>query len=359
MRAAVVASGERERRAASGERERRAVTRGAWCVTLGGGVSHDHDHHGHDHGDHGDHGAHGHGAHGHHHHGAPSARGFALALVLNGGFVVVELVYGLLRSSMALVADAAHNLGDVAGIALAWTAVMLARRRPTPQRTYGYRKATVLAALGNAMLLLLTVGAVAWEAVHRLWAPEPVPGLTLVVVAAIGVVINGVSALAFMGESHDVNRRAAFLHLLADAAVSVGVVVAGAVIMATGWSWLDPVAGLVISVVVLATTWSLLREALAQALDAVPGHVDAGAVRRHLEELPGVQEVHDLHIWPLGTTEVALTAHLVIPTGRHDPSLLARLASELREEFGIGHTTIQVETPETRDDCARALEGCR
>ncbi len=311
---------------------------------------HDHDHHGH---------AHGHGSRGHHHHGPPSARGFALALVLNGGFVIVELVYGLIDSSMALVADALHNLGDVAGLALAWTAVRLARRRPTPQRTYGYRKATVLAALANAMLLLLTVGAVTWESVHRLWAPEPVPGLDLVVVAAIGVAINGISALAFARErEHDVNRRAAFLHLLADAAVSLGVVAAGAVMMTTSWWWLDPAVGLVVSAVILATTWSLLREALALALDAVPEHVDAGAVRRHLEELPGVEEVHHLHIWPLGTTEVALTVHLVIPAERHDPALLTTLASQLREEFGIGHSTVQVETPEIREACTRAASGC-
>jgi cobalt-zinc-cadmium efflux system protein len=317
-------------------------------------VSHDHEHDRHGHGHHG-HGTHGH----HHHHGAPSSRGFALALVLNGGFVIIELVYGLLDSSMALVADALHNLGDVAGLALAWTAVLLARRRPTPQRTYGYRKATVLAALANAMLLLLTVGAVTWESMHRVWAPQPVPGLDLVVVAAIGVAINGISALAFARErEHDVNRRAAFLHLLADAAVSLGVVVAGAVMLATSWWWLDPAAGLVISVVILVTTWSLLREALALAMDAVPGHVDAGAVRHHLEQIAGVEEVHDLHIWPLGTTEVALTVHLVIPAGRHDPMLLARLAGELREEFGIGHTTIQVETPETREECERAVGGC-
>lgn len=341
----------------SGARDERhgqaRATRAAGCVTLGGGVSHDHEHHGHGHHHHGR------GALGHHHHGPPSSRGFALALVLNGGFVVVEFAYGLLHSSMALVADAAHNLGDVAGIALAWAATLLARRRPTPQRTYGFRKATVLAALANAMLLLLTVGAVAWEAIERLWTPQPVPGLALVVVAAIGVAINGASALAFVGESgHDVNRRAAFLHLLADAAVSLGVVIAGATMMVTDWWWLDPATGLVVSVVILVTTWSLLREALAQALDAVPGHVDAGAVRRHLEEIPGVEEVHDLHIWPLGSTEVALTVHLVIPSGRHDPGLLARLTGELHERFGIGHSTIQVETPEARDDCARAEGGC-
>jgi cobalt-zinc-cadmium efflux system protein len=216
----------------------------------------------------------------------------------------------------------------------------------------------VLAALANAMLLLLTVGVVAWESVHRLWVPQPVPGLTLVVVAAIGVAINGVSALAFMGDEHDVNRRAAFLHLLADAGVSLGVVVTGAVLMTTDWWWLDPATGLVVSVVILATTWSLLREALAQAMDAVPGHVDASAVRHHLEALPGVQEVHDLHIWPLGTTEVALTVHLVIPAGKQDPSLLARLSGELREQFGIGHSTIQMETPEVRDDCTRTTNGC-
>lgn len=320
------------------------------CVTLVVAVSHDHAHHH-------EHGHHGHGQHGHHH--GSSSRGFALALVLNLGFVAVELAYGLLSSSMALVADAAHNLGDVTGLGLAWTATLLARRRPTPQRTYGFRKATVLAALANAMLLLLTVGAVAWEAVHRLWAPQPVPGLTLVVVAAIGVGVNAASALVFARErERDVNRRAAFLHLAADAAVSLGVVVAGAVMMATGWWWLDPVTGLLVSAVILMTTWSLLREALAQALDAVPGHVDASAVRRHLERIAGVEEVHDLHIWPLGSSEVALTVHLVIPASRHDPALLARLSAELREAFGIGHCTIQVETPEVRDDCARAKGEC-
>lgn len=280
-------------------------------------------------------------------------------MVLNVGFVVVELAYGLLSSSMALVADAAHNLGDVAGIGLAWVATFLARSRPTPRRTYGLRKATVLAALANAMLLLLTVGAVAWEAVQRLWEPQAVPGLTLVVVAAVGVVVNGVSALAFMhGREHDVNRRGAFLHLAADAGVSLGVVAAGAMMMVTHWWWLDPLVGLVVSAVVLVTTWSLLREALAQALDAVPRHVDAEGVRRYLEEQPGVESVHDLHIWPLGSTEVALTVHLVIPEDQQAPKLLASLSQVLHDDFGIGHSTIQVETPETRDDCSRALEGC-
>lgn len=280
-------------------------------------------------------------------------------MVLNVGFVAVELAYGLLSSSMALVADAAHNLGDVAGIGLAWAATVLARSRPTPRRTYGLRKATVLAALANAVLLLLTVGAVAWEAVQRLWTPQAVPGLTLVVVAAIGVVINGVSALAFMqGRKHDVNRRGVFLHLAADAGVSLGVVGAGAVMMVTHWWWLDAVTGLAVSAVVLVTTWSLLREALGQALDVVPGHVDAEGVRRYLEDLPGVEDVHDLHIWPLGSTEVALTVHLVISEGQQDPCLLATLSAELSDRFGIGHCTIQVETPETRDDCARALQGC-
>ena len=280
-------------------------------------------------------------------------------MVLNVGFVAVELAYGLLSSSMALVADAAHNLGDVAGIGLAWAATVLARSRPTPRRTYGLRKATVLAALAIAVLLLLTVGAVAWEAVQRLWTPQAVPGLTLVVVAAIGVVINGVSALAFMqGRKHDVNRRGVFLHLAADAGVSLGVVGAGAVMMVTHWWWLDAVTGLAVSAVVLVTTWSLLREALGQALDVVPGHVDAEGVRRYLEDLPGVEDVHDLHIWPLGSTEVALTVHLVISEGQQDPCLLATLSAELSDRFGIGHCTIQVETPETRDDCARALQGC-
>ncbi len=280
-------------------------------------------------------------------------------MALNGGFVVVELAYGFLSSSMALIADAMHNVGDLAGIGLAWGAALLSRRRPTPQRTYGYRKATVLAALANAMLLLMMVGAVAWEAIQRLRAPEAVPGLTLVVVAAIGVAVNAGSAVAFMrGREHDMNRRAAYLHLMADAGVSLAVVVAGVVMMTTDWWWLDPLTGLAVSAVILATTWSLLREALALALDAVPGHVNAAAVREHLERVDGVVDVHDLHIWPLGTTEVALTAHLVIPPGQQDPALLAAVSEELRGSFGIGHCTIQVETPEVRDDCARARGEC-
>lgn len=278
---------------------------------------------------------------------------------LNASFVVVELTYGLLSSSMALVADAMHNVSDLAGIGLAWAAALLARRRPTPQRTYGYRKATVLAALANAMLLLLTVGAVAWEAVQRLWHPEPVPGLTLVVVAAIGVAVNAVSALAFMRDrEHDMNRRAAFLHLMADAAVSVAVVIAGLVLMTTDWWWLDPLTGLAVSAVILVTTWSLLREALALALDSVPRSVDPTAVRRHLESVIGVVDMHDLHIWPLGTTEVALTVHLVIPQERQDPALVAAVSEELRSAFGIGHCTIQIETPAVSDDCTHTASGC-
>jgi len=255
---------------------------------------------------------------------------------------------------MALLADAAHNLGDVAGLLLAWAAAVLAQTKPSRTHTYGLRRSTILAALANALLLLVAVGGVAWEAIGRLREPRPIEGWTVMTVAAIGVVINTASALMFMANrKRDANVRGAFLHLAADALVSLGVVVAGAVILRTGWSWLDPAVSLVVSVVILFGTWGLLREALGLSLDAVPGHVDLDAVRAYLGSLDGVEAVHDLHVWSMSTTEVALTAHLVLPWPSAPPSFVAALGDELRSRFAIDHVTVQLEPS------AVGTAGCR
>lgn len=290
---------------------------------------------------------------GHAHGGsAPAGLAFAVGIGLNTLFVVIETVYGITAQSMALVADAAHNLSDVLGLVLAWFAVRLAARKPTGRRTYGFRKGTILSALANAVLLLAAVGAIAWEAIGRFERPEPVQGGVVMLVAAIGVAINGVSAFLFVaGSKHDINLRGAFLHLAADAAVSLAVVVTGFVITRTGWSWLDPTASIAISVVVLFSTWSLLKDSLNLVLDAVPEHIDPEAVRTYLRGLPGVNEVHDLHIWAMSSTEVALTAHLVMPAEACAPPFLRVVAQELHERFRIEHTTIQVEPPEALDTC--------
>lgn len=307
-------------------------------------MSHHHDHHHHAHD-----GAERHGrGHGH----APkTGRAFAVSVGLNAAFVLAELAAGTLAGSVALVADAAHNFGDVLGLILAWGALRLARRRPSEKRTYGLRRSTILASLANALLLMLAVGAVGWEAIHRLRAPtEPQP-LVMLVVAGIGVVVNGGSALMFIRErKRDANVRGAFLHLLADAAVSLGVLGAAVVVMLTGWSWVDPAVSIAISVVILASTWSLLRDALDLALDAVPAHIDPVAVRAFLASCPDVLAVHDLHIWALSTTETALTGHLVMrePAGE---TFLPEIAHRLEEQFDIHHTTLQIEPP---GDCA----GC-
>ena len=316
----------------------------------------DHEHaRGHERGHHGHH-------HGHHHHALrerPSLP-FAIGVALNLGFVVVEAFYGYLASSVALIADAAHNLGDVLGLALAWVAMLLARRQPTPRRTYGWRKSTILAALANALLIFAAIGGVAIEALRRLAAPSPVEGATVLVVAAIGVVINAVSALLFMrGRERDANIRGAFLHLVADALVSVGVVVAGVVILATGWVWVDPVISLVVSLALVRSTWRLLRDALNMAMDAVPDHVDPEAVRRLLTSPEEVVALHDLHIWAVSTTETALTAHLVVrePAAgdeRRRSELLSELCRALRERFAIDHATLQLETSALARACALA-----
>ena len=288
-------------------------------------------------------------SHGPGHARAPAnfGRAFAIGIALNLTFVAVELVYGVLANSMALIADAGHNLSDVLGLAVAWIASVLTRRPPSPRLTYGLGGSSIVAALFNGVLLLVAVGAIAWEAILRLFEPEPVASGTVMIVAAVGIVINGVTAWLFAsGRKGDLNIRGAFLHMVADAAVSAGVVVAGAVILYTGWLRLDPLTSLVVVGLIIWSTWSLLRDSLAMSVSAVPAAIDPRAVRRYLESCSGVSAVHDLHIWAMSTTENALTAHLVLPGGHPGDEFLMNAATELRRRFGIGHTTLQIEISE-------------
>jgi cobalt-zinc-cadmium efflux system protein len=292
------------------------------------------------------HGHHSHGgqSHGHSHAPARLDRAFAIGVALNGGFVIAEVVFGLAANSMALLSDAAHNLGDVLALLLAWGAAWLGRQPPSARRTYGWGRSSVLASLTNAMVLLISVGAIALEAIHRLLAPEPVAEVTVMAVAATGILINGGSALLFLrGREGDLNIRAQFVHLTADAAVSAGVVIAALATRATGWQWLDPAAGLVIAIVIAMGTWGLLRDSIDLAMDAVPGDIARTDVHDFLAALPGVIEVHDLHIWGLSTTEIALTAHLVCDDADGSERRLHQLNDELRHRFGIGHATLQIE----------------
>jgi cobalt-zinc-cadmium efflux system protein len=311
----------------------------------------------HDHADHG-HSGHSHEGHvhgpGHAHAPASFGRAFAIGIALNVGFVAIEATYGVLANSVALLADAGHNLSDVLGLIVAWAATVLAKRAPTSRYTYGMKGSSILAALFNAVFLLIAVGAIAWEAIQRFGEPAPVAGKTVMVVAAVGILVNGVTAWLFAsGAKGDINIRGAFLHMAADAAVSAGVVLAGLVILYTGWTWLDPVVSLAIVAVIVWSTWGLLRDSVLMSLAAVPPGIDAGSVRQALEELPGVSAIHDLHIWPMSTTDTALTAHLVIPGGHPGDDFLMGAARTLKERFGIGHVTLQVETTEA-SACALA-----
>ncbi len=315
--------------------------------------SHDHAHHhaGHE-------PAHGHG-HGHAHHDhahhAPKNfdRAFGFGIALNLGFVAVEAFYGWKVDSLALLADAGHNLSDVAGLVLAWGAAWAGRLRPDPRHSYGWKRAGILAAFTNAVLLLVAMGSLAWEAVHRLQAPLPLQGATVMVVAGIGIVINGLTAWLFMrGGEDDLNIRGAYLHMAADALVSAGVVVAGGLALAFGWHWLDPVASLVIAAVIVVGTWRLFRQSLHLLFDGVPDHVDLGAVQALLASLPGVARVHDLHVWAMGTADVALTAHLVMPEGAPDDAFLRSAALQLEQRFRIAHSTIQVVREPFMPGCA-------
>ena len=307
-----------------------------------------HPHAGHDHAGH----AHGHHDHGHHHHGhhhAPASFGtaFRIAIALNVGIVLLQAGFGWYAGSVALLADAGHNLSDVLGLVVAYAASRLASRRPSSRFTYGFGQSSILAALFNAVVLLVAVGALSWEAFERLLDPRPVAGGVVMAVAASGMVLNGVSAwLLASGGRHDINLRGAFLHMVADAAVSAGVVLSGLAILVTGWLWLDPLASLAINAAIVWGTWSLLRDSTALSLGAVPAGIDYAAVRADLAGRPGVAALHDLHIWPLSTTETALTAHLVLPDGHPGDDFLLRAAEELKARFGIGHVPLQVETAE-------------
>ena len=296
----------------------------------------------------------------HHHHHAPPDynRAFAAGVALNFAFVIVEAVFGVLSDSLALLTDAGHNFSDVLGLLLAWGAAALAAKRPSTRRTYGYSRATIIASLFSGLLLMGAVGAIGWEAFNRLLEPTEPAGKTIMIVAAIGVVINTTTALLFLsGKDSDLNIRGAFLHMAADAAVSLGVVVSGALILFFGFGWLDPLISLVIAAVILLSTWGLLRDSLNLAVDAVPRHVDPEAVRAYLSGLPGVLAIHDLHIWPMSTTDTALTAHMVMGAFPADDRFLEHIAVVLQERFGIKHPTIQLERHDS-DVVCRQSQTC-
>ncbi|GJD19985.1 cation efflux system protein [Rivularia sp. IAM M-261] len=304
-------------------------------------MSHSHNHSGHNHSS-----------------GGNYNRAFIISVALNTTFVVIEAFYGIVANSLALLADAGHNLSDVLGLLLAWGASILARRSPTARRTFGLRRSSILAALLNAAFLLIVSGGIGWEAVQRFRSPAPVAGGTVITVAAIGIAINTGSALMFLsGRKNDLNIRGAFLHLVADAAVSVGVVLAGIAIITTGWLWFDPAVSLIVTIVIVAGTWGLLQESLNLITDAVPANIEPLAVRTYLSELPGVVQVHDLHIWAMSTTETALTVHLVMPAGSPGDSFLARIVRELHDNFGIEHPTIQIETGDPSYSCPFAPDN--
>ncbi len=286
-----------------------------------------------------------------HSHSIDFGRAFAIGILLNTAFIAAEVTFGLMSDSLTLLADAGHNLSDVMGLLIAWGATTLERRSPTPRYTYGLRRTSVLAALANAILLLVSIGAIAWEAVRRLREPAPVAGLTMIWVAAAGVLVNGLTAWMFFGgRKGDLNIRGAFLHMAADTAVSAGVVVAGFIILSTGWVLIDPLSSLAIVVVILIGTWGLLRDSVNLVLDAVPPGIDHSQVEEFLEQLPGVAAIHHLHVWGLSTTETACTAHVVKREPQLDDDLLKRIARDLQERFGIEHTTIQFERCDG-DDC--------
>ena len=308
---------------------------------MGAGHSHNHDH-----------------AHGHHHTPGNYGRAFAIGVVLNSAFVLVEAGFGMWSGSMALIADAGHNLSDVLSLLIAWGAAYMSSLPASGRFTYGYKSSSILAALANAGLLLVAVGAILFETVDRLFDPGEVEGKVMIAVAAVGILINGATAMLFAsGRKHDINIRGAFLHMAADALVSVGVVIAGVAILMTGELWIDPVTSLVIVLVIGWGTWGLLRDSVKMGLLAVPEKIDEAEVRAYLAGLDGVAAVHDLHIWPMSTTETALTAHLVMPAGYPGDTFLRDLAHELEHRFSIEHATVQVETGQEHDCGLHAAHG--
>jgi cobalt-zinc-cadmium efflux system protein len=320
------------------------VSERAIALSHDHGHSHDHDHDAQDHG------------HAHAHAYAPASFGkaFAIGIALNFGFVVIEALFGFLSNSVSLLADAGHNLGDVLGLGVAWLASALMRRAPTARFTYGMRGSSILAALFNAVFLLVTVGGLSWEAIRRLGSPEPVAGKTMMAVAGVGILVNAVTAWLFAsGRKDDLNLKGAFLHMASDALVSVGVVAAGLLILLTGWLLIDPLVSLAINAVIVWGTWGLLRDSVKMSMAAVPAEIDPAAVRNFLVARPGVAEAHDLHIWAMSTTENALTCHLVMPDGHPGDAFLHELARDLMKRFRIVHATVQIEV-DPRLACALA-----
>ncbi len=287
-----------------------------------------------------------HDSHGHHHAPADFGNAFLIGIGLNIIFVVIEGAAGLIYGSMALVADAGHNLSDVLALVLAWVASIAARRPPSGRFTYGFKSSTILAALGNALLLAVAIGAILFETLHRIMTPQEPQGMAMIVVAGIGIAINALTAMLFLKGQEDINIRGAYLHMAADALVSLGVVVAGLAIVITGLWWIDPMVSLVIIAVIAWGTWGLARDSLTMGLLAAPARIDLAEVKQHLASFDGVSAVHDLHVWPMSTTEVALTAHLVMPGRPAADSFLRDIAASLETRFGVGHATLQVESGE-------------
>ena len=284
---------------------------------------------------------------------------FAIGISLNLIFVVIEAFYGVLADSLALIADAWHNLSDVLSLLLAWGANYLASKHSSPRRTYGLRRVTILASVLSAVFLLVALGGIAWEAVERLYTPEPVEGLVVIVVAAVGVLINTATALLFAsGQKHDLNIRGAYLHMAADAGISFGVVIAGAAIMLTGWTWLDPVISILIVFIVLIGTWNLLKDSLNLSIDAVPNDIDISEIREYLTGIDTVSQIHDLHVWALSTSQTALSVHLVCTREMIDNTFLQEIQEHLHCRFGIDHVTIQVEKEENSYKCALNSPEC-
>ncbi|PHS40715.1 MAG: cation transporter [Sulfurovum sp.] len=300
-------------------------------------------------------------SHNHHHHEINNYnRSFAIGIALNVIFVIIEISYGLVADSLALIADAGHNLSDVLSLMLAWGAYYLAKKHPTQKRTYGLRKVTIMASLVSSVLLFVALGAIAWESVERLSSPQPVDGMIIIAVAAIGVLINTATALLFVkGQKHDLNIRAAYLHMAADAVISLGVVIAGVAIIVTGWLWLDPLISLFIVVVILLSTWGLLRDSINLSIDAVPQGIDVNEVQAYLLNLSNVSDLHDLHIWALSTTENALTVHLVTTDALIYNHFTHEIQEHLHHHFNIAHATIQMEKEESAFLCVLDRDGCK
>lgn len=286
-------------------------------------------------------------------------RSFAIAVILNVVFVVIEAGYGVFADSLALIADAGHNLSDVVSLLLAWGANLLSKKAATLNRTYGLKKTTIMASMASAIILLVALGGITWEAIGRFFDPQSIEGTTVIVLAGIGVAINSITALLFIkGQKHDLNIRGAFLHMAADAGISLGVVVAGVFVLLRDWLWIDPVASLLIAAVIFAGTWGLLRDSANYAIDAVPKHIDLPEVREYLLSLENVSSIHDLHVWPLSTTEIALTVHLVVDNESLDNNFLRALQQHLHDYFGIEHSTIQIESARGKKNCMLDRQTC-